>query len=269
MKNIYLIDIETDSDILSKLIVRVPKEYRTLISKKAKQYIIKEATFGDSALIFNYTPNYRNAISQMYLQGCNVIPSYDLSELCRDRIKCTKFIEDLSRCYIEREYYHSGRNEFVKFEPGWVYKLGNCHQGINKYIHTDIGKNLWNEDYIKERFIEGRSFRVLLIGSSVFVIEHTNSNTWIKNINPDEEIIYTDPLNQLSNDFNVSKMIDDAKYIKRHCARNGLVSPTFGFDYVANNKDVCLLEMNDMCGLPNNKDIIDAYVEESCKLLEI
>lgn len=143
----------------------------------------------------------------------------------------------------------------IYLEDDSVYKVGNSHQGESKYRYCDKDFiNLYGESLIIEEFIEGRSLRVLWIGETPIVIEHVN-DYWIKNVNPDQEIVYRD-VSQFS------EIVEDSRNILKSLQGT---SPTIGFDYVVGNK-TGLLEINHICGLPDDEMVVNMFADEVLRL---
>lgn len=133
----------------------------------------------------------------------------------------------------------------VKSGKKWVIKEGNEHQGEDKYLTSDKYNFVYGTSYVVEPYVEGRSVRVLIIGKDVFKIEHINSNNWIRNINPEEEIT----------DAHIPReVIADAQQIAKEL-KLGLV----GIDYQIGRSQYLPLEINIMPGCPDNRTIQAAY----------
>lgn len=189
-----------------------------------------------------------------------------------DRSEATKSLDDLlisGYPWPTRYYIKSGllsqNDDYKKFLDQhdreiktWVMKWGNAHQGKDKrqvtFPHLNLPFNaLPRENVILEPFVEGRSIRILVINGKIWKIEHVNRKNWIKNIDPDEEIL---------NPLGVSQIIiDQALRVAQH-HNLGLVAVDFQVGVLKTVKDQILpLEINIMPGIPEDDGVRKAYAQ--------
>jgi hypothetical protein len=246
---LYLIDFEIKAK--AAIIKRTDPDIHFTFATQIHR-IFKKLLPSDIVFAFNYKDS--QGFEKLYSEGIKTYPSQQLTQLCLDRIVNVEFIDSVSKFPMQREIIKDAwRKLYLK--DGFVYKVGNDHQGQSKYRKGDKEFiNLYNENVVIEEFIEGRSLRVLWIGDSPIVIEHIN-DYWIKNVNPSQEIVHKGV-----SEF--AEIIEDSRNILKNI--NGQ-SPTIGFDYVVGDK-IGLLEINHVCGLPDNQMVIDMFADEVLRL---
>lgn len=136
----------------------------------------------------------------------------------------------------------------------WVMKWGDSHQGKDKRLVTKPSINLPpqalpKEELILEPFVEGRSIRVLIINGKVWKIEHINRKNWIKNVDPEEEILNPNgvPQEMINQTMAVStKYSLDMIAVDFQLGKDGRIFP---------------LEINVMPGIPEDDGIKKAYTQ--------
>lgn len=246
---IYLIDFEIKAK--SAIIKRANSDIHFTFATQIHR-IFKKLLPIDIVFAFNYKDS--QGFEKLYSTGIKTYPSQQLTQLCSDRIANVEFIDAVSKFPMRREIIKdTWRKLYLK--DGFVYKVGNDHQGQSKYRKCDREYiNLYNENVVVEEFIEGRSLRVLWIGDSPIVIEHVN-DYWIKNVNPDHELVY-------DNVSLFSEIIEDSRNILKHISGQ---SPTIGFDYIVGDK-IGLLEINNVCGLPDSEMVVNMFADEVLRL---
>ncbi len=228
--------------ITSKLIKDIPNLYFSSSINKIEKNYNKD----DLVLFYNYS--YRKSLYKFE----NVNPNHTMSKLCENRIDQLTILDTITKYPLTRTLLkdHSG---FINLEENKMYKVGNTHQGKDKYTFPEDKKlRVYHEDLVVEEFITGRSIRILFIGDNIFGIEHISDNK-IKNINPEEIII--DPPKEL---------IEDAKTIKNYLESINAKSLTIGIDYVYSKDKIGFLELNDMCGIP--EELNETFINEIIKL---
>ncbi len=202
-------------------------------------------------VIFFYNYRYRKELQK--LTKAKIYPNIIASNLCKSRCDQVKFLENFEG-RLDRTILYDYRGS-LNFENGKVYKVGNNHQGRDKYLGgVDKSQFFFGDTIVVEPFISGRSFRFLYIGNSLFVIEQ-KSETWLKNVDTTEEIVLQE--------FEVPHF----EYMKKICSdilaefeKLGAESITWGFDFVVNEETAYLLEFNDMCGMPECEKVDSAFV---------
>lgn len=143
----------------------------------------------------------------------------------------------------------------------WVMKWGDFHQKNNKRLVTYPKNNLLfsmlpKEEVILEPFVIGRSIRVLIIQGSVWTIEHVNKKNWIKNIDPDKEIINPDGV--------PSEMIDQAKAVSTKYDLD-----LVGIDFqLGTDGSVFPLDIHVMPDIPDHEEIKREYIQYFLNLVK-
>lgn len=220
--------------------------------------ILSKVDEDDMAIL--YDSRYRK-LSIKISEICKTYPNKKALSFCSDRIEQLRYLDDKNFYTLNRSYHKPGR---IYTKEGYAYKIGNYHQGTNKVLGNNKVIYSRKDNVIEEEFIKGRSIRILWIYPGLmFIIEHINSKNWIMNIDPEEEIVTT-PLQ--NNSKVILKIVDDVKeFIESNLECKGIRSLTWGFDFIVGNK-IGLLEINDMCGMPDNKDINIAFVDAILKI---
>lgn len=239
-----LLSFDLPISINSKLIKDISNLYFSSDVNKIK----KNYEFGDIVLFYNYS--YRKSLYDFE----NVYPNAIMSDMCRNRIEQLNKLDSITKYPLNRKLLKDYTG-FINLEENKIYKVGNAHQGKDKYTYPEDKKlRTYHEDVVIEEFVNGRSIRILFIGDRIFGIEHISDNK-IKNINPEEIII--DPPNEL---------IEDAKTIKNYLDQIGAKSLTIGIDYVYSDSKIGFLELNDMCGVPD--ELNEIFVNEIKNLMK-
>lgn len=195
--------------------------------------VLKYSQPNDLIIFYNY--HYRKILKQLD----NTLPNKKISELCTDRINQLLLLDTITSYPTKKEFYknHSG---IITLTPNLMYKVGNEQQGKDKYYFPETKSiKLYRENLIIEELIQGRSIRILFIGNQSFAVEQF-SNTLLKNVNTYKEEIITPP----------KELLEDAIRIKTFLDKNEYFSPTIGLDYIYSENKIGFLELNDMCGIP-------------------
>lgn len=180
-----------------------------------------------------------------------------------NRAFATHALDDVALWKYPKRYYipkESGQRELsyaalAHHEESlvdWVMKWGDAHQGKDKRLVTRPKDNLRldllpKEDIILEPFVPGRSIRILIIQGRVWKIEQTNKKSWIKNVDPDSEIINPENVPQ--------ELINQAMAVSTKYSLD-LVAVDFQIGNI-----VLPLEINVMPGIPEDDGIKKAYIQ--------
>lgn len=239
---IYLIDLDTKThlNLIRDLPLGSVKHFRN--SNKAKP------TENDLTIFYNF--HERKHLQT--LKG-TIYPNKLMAKLCEDRIDQLTILDQITSYPAKRDMFKN-LTKHITTEPDKIYKVGNNHQGKDKYTYPETKKfSVYHENLIIEEFINGRSIRVLFIGNKMFMIEQTSEHK-IKNIDPEEFLI--EPIKELK---------DDAEKIKNFLDENNYISPTIGLDYVYSENKSIFLELNDMCGFPDElQKEFESTLKEIC-----
>lgn len=224
---IYLFDIDLNTAVD---IIRDSKISQVCSKKDPNKLHPKET---DTTIFYNY--HFRKVLET--LPG-KTYPNKKMSKLCGDRIDQLTLLDNITKYPSEKEMFKKVSGTYF-LKPDKIYKVGNDHQGNNKYTFPETKSiKIYHENLIIEEFAQGRSIRVLFIGNEMFFVEQVSEHK-IKNIDPEEILI--EPIKELEEDaLNIKKFLDDNDYI----------SPTIGLDYVYSESKTIFLELNDMCGVP-------------------
>lgn len=215
--------------------------------------ILNMVTADDTAVLYDY--RYRK-LAELISDKCITYPNKKALLFCGDRGQQIRYTDSHGLYPIQRNYHSLYRSTT---KHGYVYKIGNKHAGDGKLL-GDGTMLVTRESVIEEEYIEGRSIRVLWIHpGTVYVIEHVNTKNWISNINPDREIVYNK--NQIGSCKVLSSIVDSTtSFVEHNMIAQGIISLTWGFDYIVGQK-TGLLEINDMCGLPDSEEVSNSFVE--------
>jgi glutathione synthase/RimK-type ligase-like ATP-grasp enzyme len=182
-----------------------------------------------------------------------VFPTREMLDFSANREAMTKFVSEHSVFNAEREY--------IKFEGTFtvtvpklnnsfnvVAKVGEEHQGQNKHLMYPGQQLMVRDSVIFEEFLDNaKSFRVLLVGDEVFVIEYfddpnrpkTMKERWIKNLNA--------VLIENEDQGKFKKEIEDTLYLSEKLGFDYL-----GVDYIKNEEKTICLELNTFPGVKLN-----------------
>lgn len=152
--------------------------------------VLDQLVNNDNALIaFHWGDNVIEALTYCQQHHIRHWPSGVRTTFLSQRRVATKYLDRVSQFGIQREYH----SEPFTLQGHKVVKVGNDHGGRNKFL-LPKGSNIGNSKLpcIVEDYLPGRSIRMLFIKDSCFIIEYVNSNNWIKNVNPEEEILITE-----------------------------------------------------------------------------
>lgn len=216
----------------------------------------------DAAIIFGWDKNCQKFIE-----------THDPAFLRRkhlhflNRITATQALDDVALTkYPKRYYIAPASNQQARIADfgalsehednvvDWVMKWGDAHRKRDKRLVTRPKDNLRismipREEVIIEPFVQGRSIRVLIIQGRVWKIEHINRKTWIKNVNPDQEIINPEGVPQ--------EMINQAMAVSTKYSL-GLVGVDF---QLGKGGQIFPLKIDVMPGVPEDDGIRKAYAQ--------
>lgn len=184
-----------------------------------------------------------------------IFPSKDVINFSANRELMSKFVNQHSMFPCERDYVSFKGTEFVVTIPKLnnslkvVAKVGEGHRGQNKFCMYPGQELLVKDSVVFEEFIESaQSYRILLIGDDIFVIEYHDDpyrpksfdQNWIKNINP--------ILLENTNHSLFKKEIGDTLHMA-----NILNYRYLGVDYVKNPEKTVCVEVNTFPGVRLNE----------------
>lgn len=184
----------------------------------------------------------------------DVFPKREIIDFSANREQMSRFVDVHSKFPVEREY--------AKFEGTFqvtvpklnnslnvVVKVGEEHRGQDKYLMYP-GQTLTVKDsVIFEEFLDNaKSFRVLIVGDEVFVIEYFDDpnrpksmeQRWIKNINP--------ILQENENHELFKEEIEDALHLSKMLGFDYV-----GVDYVKTSEKTLCVEINTFPGVRLNE----------------
>lgn len=208
------------------------------------------------------TAFFRRPFATQVLNSISINPAYK-----REYIYPGQFQNDV-QLRIWREQVVPGWTDF-RPDREYVFKIGDAHCGQDK-LKVPYNSHMipWNrmarDGAVIEEFIPGRSIRGLCIDGKTWCIETINDRNWIKNDNPEREVIL-DP----KQDGQIMEDIEsDLETIT-----STLNLKLFAVDYqVHSSGNIVVLELNVIPGIPDEPDIKAAYakffvdrVEEAAK----
>lgn len=217
----------------------------------------------DFVLFWGWSNKDRILQNELKNRKAILFPEPDISFRIGNRINQLKELEKITKFNIERVFFVNNSNLVKQYQvPNFknsskvVVKIGNEHQGKFKQIKNTYDFIYTSENVIFEEFVENaRSIRICLITKNpkdIFIIEYINSNNWIKNINPQQEIVYSYDERYKLNIEKIDEIIEDALNIY-----NFYNHPFLGIDYVVNDTTIGFLEVNDMIGLADDERIYE------------
>jgi glutathione synthase/RimK-type ligase-like ATP-grasp enzyme len=203
---------------------------------------------GDFVLYSGWNKMDQEIISHLHVMQIPTFPNAEILLNFVNRRYATQFLDEntLFKDSYSRIY---GENESIVPDFGGektVIKLGDSHVGKGKHLKTPGKPLLYHEPWIAEPFVKGRSIRVLILGSAYYVIEHINTSNWLKNIDPEHELIIDDyPI----------KIVEDALQISEKLGYYFI-----GIDYqLGDDGNVLPLEINVLPGCPDNEQAQAEY----------
>lgn len=247
-------DFGSESDVIKYLKKNLPSNSIMSISKSVK--LAKFAKKGDLVIFYGWGNGHIKCKKELIERGIKILPDGELSLWLGNKVKQAKYIDTITQFPLERVYIENEMDSLSSYKtPSFgeslntVVKIGNSHQGLNKYLKKENATIITKDNVIFEEFIEdARSIRILMIDNDVYITEH-KAIGWIKNDNP-EEFTYTYSNRYEMNIDNIDKIIRDAQTI-----RKDLNMDYCGLDYVIGKNKTGLLEINDMIGLPDNDEV--------------
>lgn len=264
-------------DIYLELMKRFPQG--TLRNYGDVQKLSKlPVTNQDIFVIFNWGKGARKIQQELLKKRANQYPDVEFSLLINNKIKQLQTLDamtkyPLERIFVENHTYQTITTPTLSNSAKVVTKIGNDHQGINKFLYTPGKQFKTKESVIFEEFVDdARSLRVAIIGEdqTVFLIEHQNSEhaldnpktAWIKNMHPIETVYSYEERYEL-NIPNIDDIIEDTRKIATKYKQSFL-----GVDYVIAPHKTGFLEANDMIGLPAEERIFETALQWFTSILE-
>lgn len=204
--------------------------------------VLKYSKPSDLIIFYNY--HYRKILKQLN----NTLPNKKMSALNEDRINQLLLLDTITNYPTKKEFYKNISRK-ITLQPDLIYKVGNEQQGKDKYFYPETKiLNIYHKNLIVEELIHGRSIRILFIGNQPFAVEQF-SNNLLKNVNTYKEEIINPP----------KELLEDALRIKTFLDKNEYFSPTIGLDYIYSENKIGFLELNDMCGIPEQLE--ETFIE--------
>lgn len=133
-----------------------------------------------------------------------------------------------------------------------VIKQGNAHCGEGKFLAS--GEFESEKDSLVESFVEGDSYRVLLILDKAWIIKY-ESDDWRKNVGGTQTV---KEFKEQDFDFGINHIVNYSRQLSK---KMGL--DICGIDFVLNNNVARFLELNTYPGIP--QELEDFFVECLCK----
>lgn len=250
-------DFGSETDILKYLRKNLPSNSIISIAKSVK--LEKLAKENDMIIFYGWGKGHIKCKKVLVEKGVKILPDGELSLWLGNKIKQAQYIDTITKFPLERKYIESENNNLNSYKTPRVgknlqivVKIGNSHQGLNKYLKMENCKVITKESIIFEEYVENaRSIRILMINNDVYIVEHEGID-WIKNTNP-QEYTYNYSDRHKLNIKNIDEIIEDAKVIKEDLKMNYC-----GLDYVVGKNKTGLLEINDMIGLPDNDEVYNS-----------
>jgi len=246
---------DIDSDVIDFLRSNLPVDSFRASHNPAT--LSSKAKAGDLVIFFNY--KHSKLYDSLERKGIRLFPSPKITHTLRNRAKQLRELDTITIFPLKRQYIDEYTGIPIPNANLPIMKTGDNHQGIGKYkFPAAPRKMLRKESVVYEQFVENhRAIRILIIANDIFVIEHINDDTWIKNDNPDAEITYhwnTQKDEIIQRLPSAKELIFDALTLKTH-----LRCPLLGIDYAVGDTMIGLLEANDMVGIPENDIAETAY----------
>lgn len=222
----------------------------------------KLAKKDDMVIFYGWGNGDRKTQRVLLDRGVKVVLDGETSLKLGNKVCQLKAVDAITSFPLERVYIENNTKELREYRVPKlnnseliVLKIGNSHQGRDKYLKRPNALVRTKENVIYEEYVgNSRSIRVLIIKDAVWVVEH-KAEEWIKNTNPVEEVYEYDEISTMGIEH-IEDIIEDARALK--IAFN---MDYVGVDYVVNNEKIGVLEVNDMIGLPENDNIEKAAQE--------
>lgn len=247
-------DFGSTYEVYKYLKEKLPKGSMLRIGKLEK--LEKLAVKGDLVIFYGWGKGYRKVQRRLVDKGVQLGLDGETSLKIGDKVKQLKIINEVSRYPLERVYKENSTQELIDYRvpklnnsKKVVVKIGNTHQGRDKYLKIPNALVRTRENVVFEEYIvAGRSIRILIIKDNIWVVEH-KSDGWIKNISPIEVVYNYEEVKHMGID-NIEDIIEDAKKVKDIFNMDYV-----GVDYVVGIEKTGILEVNDMIGLPENYSV--------------
>lgn len=221
-------------------------------TRKLEQFAVKD----DMVIFYGWSNGDIKCKKALLNKGVKVFPDGELSLWLGDKVTQMKYIDKITMFPLDRNYIVNESGDLITHktpqvgnDSNVVVKIGNSHQGLNKYLKKEnyivrTRENVIFEEYLKD----SRSIRILMIEDTTYIVEHKDDG-WIKNTNP-EEIVYSFDNRHDMEIANIDEIIQDARTIQKD-----LNMDYCGLDYVVGKDKTGLLEINDMIGLPDDTNV--------------
>lgn len=196
-------------------------------------------------------------------------PSREMIEFAASREDMTKFVDEHSQFPAERSYFKFLGEEMELPAPRFqnslkvVAKVGEEHRGQDKFLLYPGQKIYVKDSVVFEEFVENaHSFRVLIVGEEVFIIDYfddpympkPDGQHWIKNINA--------VLEENLDHEKYAKAIEDTKNMVKVLGWDYA-----GVDYVMNEEKMVCLEFNTFPGIRLNERTREAGLKYWTKII--
>lgn len=237
---------------------RVLREYNDLTRLVNKGVI----TSDHPLIMLGFSQGERKLQRQLTEQGYALQPNPAFSDFIERHVDYLPEVDKgtaypLTRCYTEdfREIPSLIEKNFPS-DASVILKAGNLHASEGKWligpdrVFPRLKPKYLKLSFVVEEFVpDARSIRVGVVGepenASIFITEHINHKTWLKNNDPDEELTYSYEDRMTLGIPHIDSLIEETKQLALRYNTS-----LIGVDWVVSPVKTGLLELNDMIGLP-------------------
>lgn len=212
--------------------------------------------------------------------GYTLYPSPEFSSFIRQRKVYLPKLDNVTNYRLKRVFTDlystlpSLLRENFDYTEHAILKAGDFHASEGKWLIPPYGQlprlkhKYHKHGFLLEEFIpNARSIRIGVAGDprsyqSIFITEHSNSRTWLKNNNPEQELTYSyadrHNLNIPHIDCMITEVLGYAMVLR---------TSLLGVDFVVNDCRTGLLELNDMIGLPSGDFAFELFYSNIRRIL--
>lgn len=272
--------------IVQRLLVDLPLNSIRNIQKynKVKQLLAKDFIQPTELFFFlRFSEGDRKLQKELADKGFHLYPNPNFSFFIEKREEYLPKIDEWSQFPLKRIYTTNHvptiKREIEKHfgSQPVVMKVGNLHASEEKYLISEnriipVSKSKYKykpmEVTIEEYVPNARSIRIGIVGNpnqeeNIYITEHINSKTWLKNNAPEEENTYSYQERKKLNISHIDELIEETKEMATRYQTN-----LIGVDWVISEEKTGILELNDMIGMPDGEFAFELFYREIKRVCE-
>ncbi|MHC8520826.1 hypothetical protein ACPJHQ_05365 [Rossellomorea sp. H39__3] len=257
-------------DIESQLYTDYPNQYNFISSYKQLKALVnrKEVTQRDVIFFLRSSKSDLDFQEKLSQSGYSLFPNPLVSKAIKHKDRYLPELDGWTRYPLKRRYADNIKSVTRAFideafgDNPVVLKVCNLHASEGKWL-LDKNREIPRVPYrmrklpvtVEEFVPDARSIRVGIVGHTdsfdqIFITEHVNTSTWLKNDEPEEENTYRYNERRRLGIPHLEEMVEESIKIAKSYKTDLL-----GVDWVVGETKTGLVEVNDMISIPSGRGV--------------